>query len=461
MNLPETIEQLLCQLEQAGFAAYAVGGCVRDAALGLQPHDYDLCTSARPEEIQTVFSSMPMFLTGVKHGTVSLVTTLGVVEVTTFRTEGGYEDNRHPDWVQFLPEITGDLARRDFTINAMAYSPSRGFQDPFGGRADLEHGILRAVGQPEARFQEDALRILRGARFAARFRLTPEPATFQAMVKLRGLLDQLALERVFCELDGFLRSARVEDLLRFAPLVTQVIPELAPAIHFDQRSPHHALDLYRHIAHVTAALPATPALRWAGLLHDVGKPAAFTLDENGRGHFYGHAQIGADLAEKILRRLHAPNVLRERVVWLIGHHMSLLEPDEPKLRKQLSRWGEETVWELLDLEEADFGGKGTGNSQEGERFQQIRQMLVQIQQEHPVMKREQMAIRGGDLLAMGCPPGPMLGRILQTLLDQVLEGRLPNCRQPLLDAAARLISQDESCLATLDKNRRCLGRTME
>ena len=136
MNLPETIEQLLCQLEQAGFAAYAVGGCVRDAALGLQPHDYDLCTSARPEEIQTVFSSMPMFLTGVKHGTVSLVTTLGVVEVTTFRTEGGYEDNRHPDWVQFLPEITGDLARRDFTINAMAYSPSRGFQDPFGGRAD-------------------------------------------------------------------------------------------------------------------------------------------------------------------------------------------------------------------------------------------------------------------------------------------------------------------------------------
>ena len=197
MKLPEYVASCLRRLEDAGFAAYAVGGCVRDALLGIEPHDYDLCTAAAPEETQAVFAGEKLVLAGLKHGTVGVITPGGVVEITTFRAEGGYTDSRHPDWVKFVTDIEEDLARRDFTVNAMAWSPTRGLADPFGGRADLENRVLRAVGDPERRFREDALRILRGARFAVRFGLTAEPETEQAMFRLAPLMDNLALERVF------------------------------------------------------------------------------------------------------------------------------------------------------------------------------------------------------------------------------------------------------------------------
>lgn len=435
MTLPSQIDTILQRLEDAGFPAYAVGGCVRDHVLGLEPHDYDLCTAALPEQIQRIFADYPMYLAGVSHGTVSLVTDQGVVEITTFRTEGDYADRRHPGWVKFLPEITGDLARRDYTINAMAYSPARGFADPFGGREDLKHHILRAVGEPEQRFREDALRILRGVRFAVRFRLTPEPETLAAMLNLRGLLDQLARERVFSELCEMLPRMELADLMTYAPLLTQVIPELAPTMDFDQRSPHHAFDLYTHIAHVTAALPREPVLRWAGLLHDVGKVATFTTDGTGRGHFYGHAQVSGELADRILRQLHSPNALREQVVWLIVHHMTPLEPDKTLLRKRLSRYGVEKTFALLELQQADFGSKGTGASEDSRRFREVRLLLEEILAEQPCMGLQDLAINGHDLLEIGFAPGAALGQTLQKLLDQVLEGALPNTREALLFAA--------------------------
>ena len=321
VHIPSTVRACMDALENAGFATYLVGGCVWDAYLGLTPHDFDLCTAALPEQTEAVFSHRKLVLAGKKHGTVGVITEDGVVEITTFRTEGGYEDSRHPQWVNFVTDIEADLSRRDFTIGAMAYSPTRGFADPFGGRSDLDRRILRAVGDPAARFEEDALRILRGIRFAARFRLTVEKATHEAMIALAPRLNNIARERVFEELCRFLLWAKTEDLLTFAPILAAAIPELAPMIGFDQHSPHHAYDIFTHTAHVTAAVPADLPLRWAALLHDVGKPATFTTDETGRGHFYTHAKIGAELADRILRGLKAPTRLREEAVFLIANHM--------------------------------------------------------------------------------------------------------------------------------------------
>lgn len=435
MELPETIRHCLDALEAGGFAAYAVGGCVRDALLGLIPHDYDLCTAATPEQIRAVFQGFPLILAGEKHGTVGVVTEIGVVEITTFRTEGGYRDSRHPDWIKFVPAVEEDLARRDFTINAMAYSPTRGFADPFGGREDLKKRVLRAVGDPAARFTEDALRILRGARFAVKFRLKTEPETEKAMFSLAPTMEKLARERVFEELCKLLPLVTADDLLHFSPVLTAVIPELAPAVGFDQRSPHHAYDLFTHIAHVTEAVPATLPLCWAALLHDVGKISAFTLDETGRGHFRGHAGIGAQMADDILRRLKAPTALREQAVRLIDLHMTVLEPTKKVIRRWLSRLGPETMELLLQLQEADMGSKGTGKPEEMARFSEIRGLIDEIQAENSCLSVKDLAISGHDLMALGLR-GPVIGACLEALLNQVLDENIPNEKDALLQAAA-------------------------
>ena len=431
MILPEYVRACLDALENAGFAAYAVGGCVRDACLGLTPQDYDLCTAALPEQTEAVFAGRKLVLAGKKHGTVGVVTDCGVVEITTFRTEGAYRDNRHPDWVAFVPAIEQDLARRDFTVNAMAYSPNRGFADPFGGREDLKKRLLRAVGDPARRFREDSLRILRGARFAAKYGLRVEKATWEAMVAQSPLMDNLARERVFEELCKLLPLLTVETMDLFAPILAAVIPELAPMIGFDQHSPHHAYDLYTHVAHVVAAVPKDLTLRWAALLHDIGKVPTFTRDASGRGHFYGHAPKGAEMAETVLRRLKAPAALRERVVLLIGKHMTRLEPDKKLLRRQLGRLGWETVEQLLWLQEADMGSKGTGNPEEMGIFSKIREVLEEIRAENACLTLKDLAVNGYDLQALDLT-GRAIGQCLNILLEKVLEEELPNEREALL-----------------------------
>ncbi|MEE0111115.1 MAG: HD domain-containing protein [Oscillospiraceae bacterium] len=431
MFLPDSILECLDALENAGYAAYAVGGCVRDACLGLTPHDYDLCTSALPRETEAVFGNKRLVLAGEKHGTVGVVTDFGVVEITTFRTEGAYRDNRHPDWVEFVSDVERDLARRDFTVNAMAYSPKRGFADPFGGREDLKNKVLRAVGEPEKRFQEDSLRILRGVRFAVRFDLTVDPETRKAMLSQAQLMDNLARERVFDELCKLLPLVDAEDLGQFAPILAAVIPELEPMIGFDQRSPHHAYDLFTHTAHVVAGVPAELTLRWAALLHDIGKVPTFTQDETGRGHFYGHAPRGAEMAGQVLHRLKAPTALREQVVVLIEKHMTRLQPDKKLLRRQIGRLGWETVENLLYLQEADMGSKGTGKPEELAIFPQIRELLDQIKAENACLSLKDLAVNGHDLMEMGFT-GRAIGQCLNTLLEQVIDERLPNEKAALL-----------------------------
>ena len=435
MFLPPNIQNCIDLLEAAGFAAYAVGGCVRDACLGRNPHDYDLCTGALPAQTEAVFRDFRLVLAGEKHGTVTVITEDGPVEITTFRTEGGYRDNRHPDWVKFVPDIQGDLARRDFTVNAMAYSPTRGFADPFGGREDLRNHVLRAVGDPEARFREDSLRILRGVRFAARFGLTPEEHTMQAMLSQAGLMENLARERVFEELCKLLLVAKAEDITRFAPILAAVIPELAPMIGFDQRSPHHAYDLITHTAHVVEGVPAELPLRWAALLHDTGKVTTFTLDATGRGHFYGHAKDSAAIADDILRRLKAPTALREEVVPLIGRHMTRLQPDRKLLRRQVSKYGFPMVEAQLALQQADMGSKGTVEDDGSAVFAEVRQLLADLKAEDACLSLKDLAVDGNDLMALGFQ-GRAIGACLNRLLELVVEERLPNKKEALLAFAA-------------------------
>ena len=443
MMLPQAVQYCIQSLEAAGYQCFAVGGCVRDSLLGLIPADHDLCTDAKPEEICRVFSAHQLLHHGQKHGTVGVVLDGQVYEITTFRTEGDYSDARHPGWVAFVPNVEEDLARRDFTINAMAYNPKLGYIDPFGGQADLKNKILRTVGDPEARFREDALRILRGARFSARFSLKPDAATLDAMIKLAPLMDSLARERVFEELCKLLCSATAEDLRTFAPLLTQVIPELSPSVDFQQHTPHHRYDVFTHTAHVVDAVPKSLSLRWAALLHDVGKPASFTMDETGRGHFKGHAKVSQEMADSILLRLKAPTALRQQVTELIGLHMTPLEPDKKLLRRRLGKLGRELLEQLLNLQEADMGSKGTGNPAEAEQFCVIRNLIAEILEEDACFSIKDLAIDGWDLQQAGFVPGPDIGRCLSWLLGQVQDEVLPNERNALLAVAKEILEERE------------------
>lgn len=434
MSLPESALFCIQSLEKAGFEAYAVGGCVRDSLLGLTPHDYDLCTSATPEEICRVFSEQRLVRSGEKHGTIGILLEDGVYEITTFRTEGAYTDNRHPDWVAFVSRLEDDLQRRDFTVNAMAYSPSKGYIDPYGGRQDLQQHILRTVGDPEARFREDALRILRGARFSVRYQLTPEEGTEKAMQQLAPLMDNLARERVFEELCKLLPLASAEDLVRYAPILTQVIPELAPSLDFDQHSPHHKYDVYTHTAHVVEAVPRELTLRWAALLHDIGKPAVFTQDADGRGHFRGHAAASAEQADAILRRLKAPNALREQVVFLVAFHMTPLEPERKLLLRWLGKYGKESLDQLLTLQKADFCGKGT--DEQTDIFTQTKELLATLTEEQACISAKDLTVNGRDILALGIEPGPLVGQCMRFLLAQVQEDAIENTKEALLEAAS-------------------------
>ena len=439
MILPNSVSYCIAALNQGGFQAYCVGGCVRDSLLGLTPHDYDLCTDALPEQICEIFSGHTLVRAGEKHGTIGVVIDGQVYEITTFRTEGGYQDSRHPDWVKFVPAVEEDLARRDFTVNAMAYAPDRGYIDPWGGQQDLQKGILRAVGEPAVRFTEDALRILRGVRFAVRFDLTPDPATEQAMNDLAPNLKNIANERIFDELCRLLPTVKAADLLRFRGILAQVLPELTPSFDFDQHSPHHVYDVFTHTAHVVEAAPEDLALRWAALLHDTGKPQAFYRDETGRGHFPSHAKYSAQLADTALTRLKSPTALRERVVLLIAQHMTQLVPDKKLLRRRLSQHGQEVVQQMLAFQHADFSSKGTGKPQEEAVFAEIEACLQELLAEDACLQIKNLAVDGRDLMALGIPAGPQLGKCLQYLLDQVLDERIPNEKDALLAAANQFL----------------------
>ena len=370
MVIPDHAAGLLQQLEEAGYSAWAVGGCVRDSLLGNTPHDYDLCTSASPQQMQALFSHRRLVLAGEKHGTVGVVTDGGVVEITTYRTEGDYTDRRHPGWVRFVPTVEEDLARRDFTVNAMAYSPLRGLADPFGGR------VLRAVGDPWQRFREDALRILRGVRFSLRYRLTPEKRTLQAMEELAPLLHQLARERVFDELCKLMPLATTQDLLLYQPVLEQVLP----------------LENYVAAATAAGALPADNTLRWAALLC-----------------------FSQAAPQEVLTTLRSPGEFKKAVCLLTDNaRQPMLPRDLPEFLLDFPR---QQLPQLLLLRRAL-----------GQNTDPLQQALEDI----PSVTLQTLAVTGKDLVALGIPPGKELGQSLRQLLLQVLRRQVLNRREDLL-----------------------------
>jgi len=447
MNVPTHAAFALNALEAAGFESYIVGGCVRDSLLGREPQDWDICTAARPEETLAVFAGQRLLPTGLQHGTVTLLTDGGPLEITTFRTESGYSDGRHPDSVAFVSSIREDLSRRDFTVNAMAWSPRRGLVDPFGGQADLAAGVLRCVGEPERRFGEDALRILRCLRFAGRYGFSIHGDTAAALLSCRSLLERVSAERIFSELRGILCGAAAGDMLRqFPGVFFAVLPELEPMLGFDQRYPRaHHLDVWGHTAAVVEAVPPTPVLRLAALLHDCGKPACYVWDERlGRGRFHGHPEAGAALADSLLRRLRCDNATRETVCTLVALHQHRCDDSPRAMRRLLAKYGRETLSLLWPLRRADALAHAPLFREELLAKAEAEEALFdRVSRESGCLSTAELAIGGRDLLALGFAPGPALGRTLTYLLEQVLDEQLENQREVLLDAA-RIRLKEES-----------------
>ena len=432
MTIPVQAETALERLNAAGYQAYIVGGAVRDCVRGAAVKDWDLTTDALPEQTEAVFRDFPLVETGMKHGTVTVLLDGLPLEITTFRVDGSYTDHRRPDGVRFTARLEEDLARRDFTMNAMAWSPGRGLVDPFGGREDVRRGLIRCVGAPERRFREDALRILRALRFSSELGFSVEPAAAAALHSQRTLLSAVAAERVQGELTRLLCGPGAEGvLLEYGDVLAVPIPELAPMFGFQQFNPHHDRDVWAHTAAVVGAAPPQAVLRWAALLHDAGKPECFTRDEGGAGHFYGHARRSALLADGILSRLRFDTRSRERIVELVRRHDDPILPEEGAVKRLMNRLGPEGAEQLIALHRADTMGQSAlsrGRLADHDRAETLRRALLE---RAACFSLKDLAVSGRDMLELGLQ-GPAVGRALDACLNAVMDGRVPNRREELL-----------------------------
>lgn len=440
---PAPVREALDTLCGAGFEAYIVGGCVRDALRGAKPHDWDCTTNAKPEQICACFRDFHVIETGLQHGTVTVVIDHMPIEITTYRIDGVYADHRRPDTVTFTDSLTEDLARRDFTVNAMAYHPERGLIDPYHGADDLQAKIIRCVGRPQDRFDEDGLRILRAMRFAAVLDFAIEPDTANAVHMQKTLLHHISAERIDTELTKLLCGIGAERVLTdFADVLFAVLPELEPMHGFDQRNPHHDYDVYIHTLKAVAACPPEPVLRWAALLHDSGKPHTFTEDARG-GHFYGHAAVSVEIAARALKAMKCDRKRYDRVLLLIEYHDTVMNGTEKQLKRIVRRIGAEAARELLLLHKADVTAQAACHRAERiAESDRLLQMLDELIAADACMSLKQLAVTGSDLMALGIPQGKAVGGMLNRLLEAVIEGTLPNEHEALCRAAKEFILND-------------------
>lgn len=440
---PEQARALLGKLRRAGYEAYIVGGCVRDSLLGRTPDDWDICTSARPEEMEALFAGYRLLLKGKKHGTVAVVLDGHSWEMTTFRQDGQYTDGRHPDCVRFVPCLREDLARRDFTVNAMAWSPEDGLVDLFGGQQDLQAGILRCVGDPEARFEEDALRILRAVRFAAQLGFRLDPATAAAARQAHLTVRCVSAERILTELDRLLAGFAAGTVLaQYGDILTGALPEIASCIGCGQQGRWHCYDVWEHTSAAVGALDtdgldarSARVLRWAVLLHDMAKPLCRTVDEAGAAHFPGHNQRGARLARQILQRLRAPVYLTDGVCALVAVHDGPLPETDLAILEQLHQRGPLFWQRLCRLKLADLAAH-TNNDAVAQRCREVRDFASRMEYlaRTGCYTVSGLALSGSDLIAAGLTPGPLVGNTLEWLLQAVMQGTLPNRKEELLQA---------------------------
>lgn len=443
--IPAGARAVIDALGAAGHHAYIVGGCVRDSLLGLTPHDWDICTDATPEQTIAACSGYKIIETGLKHGTVTVVVNGEGYEVTTFRVDGDYSDHRRPNSVSFTSSLEADLARRDFTMNAIAMDADGRLHDPFGGAEDIRKQVIRCVGDPDHRFKEDGLRVLRALRFSATYGFTIDPDTAAALHRNRRNLCWIAPERIQQELVRLLTGSYVGPVLREFPDVLCVFwPDLGPLVNMTQNNPWHCYDGWEHTIHAVEAAPATPILRLAALLHDIGKPACKTTDDKGIDHFHGHPHESARLAADMLRSLRFDNKTQIRVVELVRLHDNDITCSDTSLRKWLNRVGEELLPMLIDLKIADNMAQNTQLQKVQERIGELRRAKArapEVVAQQQCFSLKQLELKGDDLLAIGVPEGPQVGAILKKLLSEVIAGRLPNERAALLAQAKQVNSQ--------------------
>ena len=443
MDMPKNVDIAINLLQSAGFEAYAVGGCVRDSLLGKTPNDWDITTSAKPEDMKSVFADFHCIDTGIKHGTVTVVIDGEPLEITTFRLDGEYEDNRHPKSVTFTSNLGADLGRRDFTVNAMAYSKMTETVDLFGGQNDLKNKIIRCVGDPDRRFNEDALRILRALRFASALDFEIEEKTAQSLLKNCALLGNISEERIAKELLKLVCGKGAKRILTdFAPVLFEILPELQPMYKNSHDNPHHCYDIYEHTLIAVESIDPEPTLRFAMLLHDCGKPAVKKFDENGVAHFYGHQRISAEISAQILARLKVSNKFRDEILFLVSNHdrWELYENTE-KMPRYLSKFGLDGVLKLLKVMRADVLAQSPEYRYRLDQIADAEEIAKNLAAQKPGLSLSELQINGRTLMDIGIPQGRKLGAVLAQLLDEVIDGVTKNTQEALTTRAREIYSE--------------------
>lgn len=438
MQISSKAKIVINALADAGFSAYVVGGCVRDYFLGNRTSDTDITTSAKPYEVEKILAdkNIKVVETGLKHGTVTAVIDKTPLEITTFRADGEYRDSRHPQSVEFVTDIEQDLKRRDFTVNAMAYNDERGLVDLFGGREDIENRIIRTVGEPDARFKEDALRIMRALRFSSVLGFEIEEKTKKSIFDNMYLLENISAERIFSELSKLLCGKNVLNVLdEFRQVIGVIIPQLIPSFNCAQNTPWHTYTVYEHIIHSVDFAPRDPVIRLTMLLHDIGKPSVKRTDENGRDHFKTHADEGEKIAAEVLSKLKVSNNIYNKVTTLIKYHQSVENVNDVKIKHWFNKIGEEYTLSLFDVRIADLKAHNLGKKEvlfEIERLMSLEEEAKMIIKRREPYKISELAVNGHDLISLGFS-GREIGDKLSEILTLVMDGKLNNTKTDILN----------------------------
>ncbi len=446
IEIPHNADKIIEKIQNSGFEAYAVGGCIRDSIMGLVPHDWDICTSALPEETLDILGKTNIITNGLKHGTVTVKFDKELYEITTFRIDGVYSDNRRPESVTFVRSLREDLARRDFTINALAYNYNKGLCDFFGGEEDIKNKIIRCVGNPVKRFREDGLRILRALRFSSRLGFKIEEKTSAAIHENAFLLKNISAERTVSELLGIIDGEYAEKVLtEYVDVLCVFIPEIEKMIGFEQHNPHHIYDIWTHTVKVISHSPHGKISRLAALFHDIAKPECYSPDETGTGHFHGHPEKGAVKAHDIMKRLRLDNKTIDKVCMLIKYHDVRPKINPRNVRILISKVGVENFHELMQLKEADAMGQNpellNGKLEDIKKLTEIFEEQTADGQEFNL---KTLAIKGNDLIAMGITEGKTIGKILKYLLEGVIDGKFKNEYGELKSEAELYIAEEKN-----------------
>ena len=432
--IPKYVNKIITALEEKGFEAYIVGGCVRDALLSITPNDFDITTNALPDEMKECFSDFKIIETGIKHGTLTVICDSHQLEVTTYRVDGEYIDHRRPEEVTFTKSIKEDLARRDFTINALAYSEKTGIIDYFDGKMDLINQTIRAVGDAEKRFSEDALRIMRALRFSSTLGFGIETETNKAIFKSKSTLKEIAVERISVELEKLIMGDNCYSvLMEFSDVLAEIIPEIKQCVGFDQHNKYHKYSVWEHIVLAVATSKKDRIIRLTMLLHDIEKPNCFKLDANGQGHFYNHEKLSSEKSKEILKKLRYDNDTINRVSLLIEHHYFTPVNEDKPIKKLLSKLGEEAFFQLLDVQRADANSKNDFCLDRLPLLDEIEKKAKKIIEVGECLTLKDLAVNGNDLMNLGYE-GKEIGRILKNLLQLVLEGNVENKKEDLIRA---------------------------